>query len=301
MRESLLIGSTRRDFLKLSSMAGAGILAAQGFGGIDKVLAAPANEMKMGLVTYLWGQDWDLPTLIASCEKSGMLGVELRTQHAHGVEPSLTASERADVKKRFADSPVTCVGYGSNQEYHSPDPQELRKNIEGTFDLIKLCADIGATGVKVKPNNLPDDVPAEKTIEQIGVSLNEVGKYASDYGQLIRVEVHGRKTAELPVMKAIFDHVTEPNVKVCWNCNEQDLLPPGLASNFNLVKGWMGDTVHIRELNSGEYPYPELFKLFHSINYSGWFLLEARDAPADRVAAMKEQVEIFKRLVEESR
>lgn len=301
MRKSLLSGSTRRDFLKLSSMMGAGLLATQGFGGSDKVLAAPTDGMKMGLVTYLWGQDWDLPTLIESCEKSGMLGVELRTQHAHGVEPSLTAAERAEVRKRFADSPVTCVGYGSNQEYHSPDPKEVRKNIEGTFDLIKLCADIGATGVKVKPNNLPDEVPAEKTIEQIGISLNEVGKFARDYGQLIRVEVHGRKTAELPVMKAIFDHVTEPNVKVCWNCNEQDLLPPGLASNFNLVKGWMGDTVHIRELNSGEYPYPELFKLFHSINYSGWLLLEARDAPADRVAAMKEQVEIFERLVEESR
>ena len=44
--------------------------------------------MRFGLVTYLWGKDMDLPTLLDVCEKSGVLGVELRTQHAHGVEPN---------------------------------------------------------------------------------------------------------------------------------------------------------------------------------------------------------------------
>ena len=78
--------------------------------------------MKFGLVTYLWAQDWDLPTIISNCEKAGFLGVELRTQHAHKVETSLNAAQRTEVKKRFADSRVTCIGYGSNFEYHSPDP-----------------------------------------------------------------------------------------------------------------------------------------------------------------------------------
>lgn len=34
-------------------------------------------------------------------------------------------------------------------------------------------------------------------------------------------------------------------------------------------------------------------KLFSDMNYKGWILLEARTSPADRVAAMKEQLEIF--------
>jgi len=46
--------------------------------------------MRLGLVTYLWGKDFDLPTLLDVCEKSGALGVEVRTEHAHGVEPSLS-------------------------------------------------------------------------------------------------------------------------------------------------------------------------------------------------------------------
>jgi len=253
--------------------------------------------MRFGLVTYQWGRDWDLPTLIANCEKAGYEGLELSTEHAHKVESNLTPAQRADVKKRFAASKVKCIGYGSNFEYHSPDPKVLRDNIEKTKEYIILCHDIGATGIKVKPNDLPAGVPREKTIAQIGASLNEIGRFARDYNQLVRVEVHGNLTQEIPNMKAIFEHVTEPNVKVCWNCNDQDLLPPGLEGNFNMLKKWFGDTVHVRELNEGNYPYQELFKLFMGINYDGWILLEARTEPADRVAAMKEQIGIFKTMI----
>ncbi len=253
--------------------------------------------MKFGLVTYQWGRDWDLPTLIANCEKSGLLGVELRTEHAHKVEIDLSPAQRAEVKKRFNDSAVTCLGYGSNFEYHSPDPAELKKNIDGTKAYIRLCKDIGATGIKVKPNTLPAGVEKEKTITQIARSFDEVGKFAKDHGQLIRVEVHGRHTQEIPVMKAIFEQVTEPSVKICWNCNDEDLLPPGLEANFHAVKKWFGDTVHVRELNVGDYPYQQLMNLFTAIRYKGWILLEARTEVPDRVKAMQEQLAVFRQMI----
>ena len=28
--------------------------------------------MRFSLVTYMWGADWDLPTLIANCEAAGV-------------------------------------------------------------------------------------------------------------------------------------------------------------------------------------------------------------------------------------
>jgi sugar phosphate isomerase/epimerase len=284
---------SRRRFIQQGVFAGLSLAA------VNKLTAIPLpakDGMNFGLVTYMWGFDWDLPTLISNCEKTGYLGVELRTQHAHKVETALTASQRAEVKKRFDDSAVKCIGYGSNFEYHSPDPKQLRENIEQTKEYIRLCRDIGATGIKVKPNDIPGGVPEEKTIAQIAASLNEIGRYAIDYGQLVRVEVHGNHTQEIPNMKKIFDQVTEKNVKICWNCNDQDLLPPGLEGNFNALKKWFGDTVHIRELNVGDYPYQQLFDLFSGINYKGWILLEARTEPSDRIAAMKEQLALFNRM-----
>jgi len=289
---------SRRNFLQNSVVAGIGLSLIDPFSALA---VAKRAEIKLGLVTYLWAKDWDLPTLIANCEKTGYLGVELRCDHKHGVETNLSASERADVKKRFTDSPVTCLGYGANFEYHSPDQTILRKNIDQTKEYIKLCNDIGATGIKVKPNNLPKEVSKERTIDQIAASLNEVGRFAKDYGQLVRVEVHGELTQEIPNMKAIFEQVTENNVKMCWNCNDQDLLPPGLEANFNSVKKWFGDTVHVREFNVGEYPYQQLINLFTGIKYNGWILLEARTDPADKIAAMKEQLDIFNLMVSKAK
>jgi sugar phosphate isomerase/epimerase len=285
---------SRRIFIQRTLAAGIGLAAINNY---EPIMDSVNPGMRFGLVTYLWAQDWDLPTIIDNCEKTGFTGVELRTQHAHGVEISLNAAQRTEVKKRFAGSSVTCIGYGSNFEYHSPDPVVLRKNIDQTKEYIKLCKDIGATGIKVKPNDLPADVSKEKTTAQIAASLNEVGKFAQDFGQLVRVEVHGNLTQELTNMRAIFDQVTEPNVKICWNCNDQDIVPPGLEANFNLVKKWFGDTVHIRELNDGNYPYQQLFKLFAGMNYDGWILLEARTEPADKIAAMKEQLSLFNKMI----
>ena len=62
--------------------------------------------MQLGLVTYMWGADWDLQTLIKNCEETGFRGVELRSTHKHGVEVSLDKAARKDVAKQFAESPA---------------------------------------------------------------------------------------------------------------------------------------------------------------------------------------------------
>ncbi len=276
----------RREWI-VAALAGLG--TANAFSG--------ASRMRFGLVTYQWGKDMTLPVLLDACEKSGVLGVEVRTEHSHGVEPDLSKAQRAEVKKRFAGSPVELVGYGSNCEYHDADPAKVKANIELTKKYIDLMADCGGSGVKVKPNGFPQGVPREKTIEQIGKSLNVVGKYGAGMGQQIRVEVHGRGTSGLPVMKAIMDVADHPNVTVCWNSNDVDLEGDGLEHNFNLVKNRFGDTVHVRELNVGDYPYSRLFQLFLAMNYKGWILLEARTEPSDKVAALQEQRVLFEKLV----
>jgi sugar phosphate isomerase/epimerase len=255
-----------------------------------------ASTPKFGLVTYLWGQDMDLPTVIDACTKSGLGGVELRTEHKHGVEPSLTKAQRQEVRRRFADSPVTLVGYGSNAQFHENDPARLKANIELAKKYIQLMHDCGGSGVKVKPNSFVKDVPREKTIEQIGRALNEIAAYGQEYGQQIRVEVHGPGTSELPVMKAIFDVADHPNAAVCWNSNAEDLKGEGLEHNFHLVAQRFGKTAHVRELTGTDYPWAQLFGLFRSIRYDGWVLLEARGNPADKVAALIEQRQAFEKL-----
>ena len=167
--------------------------------------------LSFGLVTYMWGADWDVPTLVANCKKAQVLGVELRTTHAHKVEPAMNEQQRSDTQARFADAGVTIVGIGSNERYDNPDPAVVKKAIEATKDFIRLSHDIGGSGVKVKPDSFHKEVPHEKTIEQIGKALNELGEYASGFGQQIRLEVHGQ-CQELPTIKAIMDI---PRSRIC--------------------------------------------------------------------------------------
>ena len=125
-------------------------------------------KIRFGLVTYMWGADWDLPTLLKNCETAKTLGVELRTEHANRVEPNLNARQRREVRQRFANSPITLIGLGTNEAFHAVDGQLVKASIERSKAFIKLSHDVGGSGVKVKPNDLPKDVPQEKTIEQIG-------------------------------------------------------------------------------------------------------------------------------------
>jgi sugar phosphate isomerase/epimerase len=302
--------SSRRDFLKQSIRLGTAALATgvPAWGPLGEALApaatgsagTPGSKMTLGLVTYLWGQDWDLPTVIANCEKTNVLGVELRTEHKHGVEPSLSPQQRREVKKRFDDSPVTFVGPGTNQAYDDPDPAKLKRSIERTKAFVKLSHDCGGSGVKVKPNDLHKGIDPKKTIQQIGRSLNTVGKFAADYDQQIRLEVHG-SCGPLPIIKQIMDVADNRNVGVCWNCNGDELRPPGLEHYFNLVKDRFGATCHVRELNLGDYPYQELIRLLVKMDYAGWVLLECRTKPKDRIRALIEQREVFARMVATAR
>jgi len=286
----------RREFLQWAASGTAALAALPALSSAASAQEKPGSHIAFGLVTYMWGADWDVPTLLANCKKTNVLGVELRTTHKHGVEPNLDDKQREAVRKQFAAAGVTLVGIGSNERYDHPDPANLAKAIEATKDFIRLSHDIGGSGVKVKPDSFHKDIPREKTIEQIGKALNELGEYGSGFGQQIRLEVHGQ-CAELPTIKAILDVATNDNVYICWNSNPQDLLGDGLEKNFHLVRKRFGETVHIHELEGKAYPWQQFFDLLVKTNYAGWLLLEAGSKPADRVAALAEQRALFDKLL----
>src|SRR5260370_1385552 len=74
-----------------------GAIAATGASSLAKPPHAaawrkPARKMHLGLVTYNVAKDWDLDTILKNCKAAGIEGVEFRTTHAHGVEPSIDAA-----------------------------------------------------------------------------------------------------------------------------------------------------------------------------------------------------------------
>ena len=232
----------RRQFLKTATV-GLGALTVESGWSQQAAVPPKANftvgtpTMHLGLVTYNLAQDWDISTIIRNCEATRFEGVELRTTHAHKVEVNLSKAERAEVKRRFHDSQVQLMGLGSIFDYHTPDQAKLRKDIEATKEYIILAQDVGATGVKVRPNGLPKEVPVEATLAQIGRALGELGDFARDHGQVLRLEVHGSGTAFPPHIRTILDTANHPNVGACWNSNASDL--EGQGWDRHRAKTWV--------------------------------------------------------------
>lgn len=278
---------SRRDFLKTTALSASALVLPTAGVKADKKNAGKKGELHLGLVTYNIAKEWDVDTIIKNCTETEYEGAELRTTHAHKVELDLTAKQRREVKKKFEDSPVKLLTLGSTYEYHSNDPAELRKNIEGAKEYTILAKDVGASGIKVRPNGLMVDkgVPEEETLKQIGVSLNEVGKFAEDYGIQVRVEVHGPGTSSVPRMKKIMDYADCDNVIACWNCNKTDLEDGGFESNYNLLKSKI-KYVHMHDLSDEWYPYRRLFVLLKELGLDIYCCAEIQGS-SDPIRLMK--------------
>jgi len=296
----------RRSFFKQGIL---GLLGLQTLGAGERSgwsVAGKAGEtptgrtapgFKLGLVTYELAKDWDIETIIRNCEATGFEAVELRTTHRHGVEPSLAKGQRAEVRKKFEGSRVRLLSLGSTCEYHYADAAVVEKNIEETRRFCELASDVGARGVKVRPNGFVKGVPHETTLEQIGKALARCGDAARDLGVEIWLEVHGEETQLPSNIRCIMDVAQHPGVGVCWNSNDADVVDGSVVQNFELLKPWLRN-VHINELwrtlspwgtaagvppekaipgfpaYGRPYPWRELFSLLRSTGYDRYTLAE---------------------------
>jgi sugar phosphate isomerase/epimerase len=227
--------------------------------------------MRLGLVTYTVAKDWDIEKIITTLGPLGFEAVELRSTHAHGVEPGISADRIRQVRERFNAGDVRLLSLGSACEFQSPDEAVRRENIERARAFIELAHDLGCMGVKVRPNGLPEGVAEQTTIRRIGEALAECGAIGQRYGVEIWVEVHGRATQEPSRMRAVMDACGHEQVGVCWNCNPTDIKNGSLRESFDLLKDHIMN-VHLRDLY--EYPSRELFGLLKGIGYERYLLME---------------------------
>src|SRR5262245_52760112 len=211
----------RRGFLGAAGVATAGAAA---HAAAAEPVKPPALKFRLGIVTWNIAAAWDVPTILKVCRAVGLNAVELRTTHKHGVEPALTAQQRKDVRQRFADAGIDIWGCGTICEFHSPDPKVVQQNIDTCRDFIRLVADIGGKGVKVRPNGLPDKVPVARTLDQIGRALNTCGRMANDHDVEIWLEVHGRGTDDPARIRTIMERADHPRVGITWNSNPADVV-----------------------------------------------------------------------------
>jgi sugar phosphate isomerase/epimerase len=273
---------SRRNFLRTAAVsASAAMLPGYALASVkqkkDTVITLNKNPLKLGMMTYKLGMKWDIDTIIKNCTETKFEHVELRTTHAHGVEVTLSAAERAAVKKRFADAGIA-ISLASGFRYNSKDPAVLKKNIEGTKEYTLLAKDVGAIGVRVFGDNAND----EKLMKQLGEALAEVGEFGHSNGVDIRVCDDGPTVA---MVKKNIEASKSPYVYLNWNCPMSDMEGDGFEANFNSVKNLIKN-VHLRDLYN-EYPWRLFFSLLSKSGYKGYLDAEIPASDEDPIRFMK--------------
>lgn len=274
--------ATRRRFLTTSVLTGAAVALG---GQPSRSMAAEDRQggrrppLRLGLMTYRLGEKWDLDTIIKNLKETRWEHAELRTTHAHGVEVSLSKSERRDVRKKFEDAGLK-LSLASAFSYHWEDPARVRKNIEGTKEYTLLAEDIGALGIRVFPNAILVDkgIPEEKTLEQIAKAAAEAATFAADHGVEIRLANHGRGTNRVTRIRKIFDYADCKHLYMNWNCDGSDVEDPGFEANFRSVKDRIRN-IHLHDLTNEKYPYRKLFHLLREAEYPGFCDAEVGPSP----------------------
>jgi sugar phosphate isomerase/epimerase len=261
----------RRDFFLSTAAAGAALT------GLASAAPTAGPGFHLGCITYNTLKDFDVETIIRVLEGAGFEGVELRTGHKHGVEPSISQEERLKVRRRFEQSKIRLVSYGTTCRFQSPVAAERKQQVVIGKQFVDLAHDTGALGIKIQPMGFADGVSKEKTIQYFGDSLHELGDYGATKGVEIWMEVHGKGTSDPPVAAAIARAAAHRNVGVCWNSNPQDLTNGSVKESFELLKPWIR-SVHIHELSSDAYPYRELFSLLREMKFNRFTFAEVAES-----------------------
>lgn len=278
---------TRRNFLMRSAALTAALAAPLSFAQGTK-----KKGLRLGLTTYQIGSKWTIPELIEFLPRFGLFGVELRTdmKFAHGIELASGQAARSEAAKRFADSPVKLVGVACGERFDSPDADKLGKAVERTKELLRLCADLGAPGLRVFPNDFQKGVPEEKTLEQIAASLKRLAPVAASLGVELRLEAHG-SAGLLPHLATIAKAVDHPGLRLILNSDFRDTKGEGLAANLEKVAPLLAGTVHIHDLTAPNYTEAKFYEtqlaFLKRIGWDGFCMLEIGDKP-DNEARFKE-------------
>jgi sugar phosphate isomerase/epimerase len=233
--------------------------------------------MKLALLTYNLGRDFDLDELIRICEAYDYDGIEFRSGVGpHGVELSASAEERATIREKMAASRLQIAGIGTSCRFESLDDAERQAQIDEAKAFIDLSAEIGCPRIRVFGNKFPEGADRQVVVRNVGEALAEIAEHAAPTGVDVNLELHGDFSYWKYTLEAveIADHV---RVGVVYNCNVSEIAYGSIGQFLEPVAPYLRH-VHMHELEN-IFPYQLLFRWLKNIGYTGFCSVES-DTPS---------------------
>jgi sugar phosphate isomerase/epimerase len=195
--------------------------------------------------------DWTLSETVAGMKRHGFEGYEPRVEWGHraGVELTLSASDRAEVRKQFEDEglKICCIATGCR--FAMKEPEERAKNTETLKRYVDFAGDLGAPCIRVFGGAIP------------GGELYGVVKYAAEAirpaldqararGVTVLMETHDdwRRASQV---RAVIQELQHPAFAALWDIMHTQRVFETPEESFAILGP------HIRHLHLHEGRYSE--------------------------------------------
>ncbi len=235
--------------------------------------------MMLGAVTYNVLKDWDLETVITKLEQAGFEAVELRTAHAHGVEPKLTVPgtrprrARGSKNRRYA-----CSASAPPASY--PQPGSGRPPQEHRGDET-----LGRPGPRHRRlgRQGPPECPAEG---RSAADHHRPHRRGASRGRRLRrrprveiwLEVHGSEHLRPARLRRHHArHAPRLRRPACWNSIRRGGQRKH-SRRFRTAHGAWIRNVHINELADPRYPGGSCSRCCGVNRYERYTLMEAAES-----------------------
>lgn len=239
-----------------------------------------------------------LNDVLSTAKRYGYDSVELRldSKHAHGVEISLSAADRAQVRDTVVRSGITISCLATSCVF--ADPSKRDAMIADALQRIELAGDIGAPTMRVFGGVFPETMTREEAITGVVSSLKGLADTAAKNNVIVCLETHDSWCDPAHVAE-VLRRVDHPNIGANW-----DILHPirmklsTIEASFEALKPWIRH-MHIHDwkndalapIGTGIVDHKKAIALLKDIGYTGaasgeWINWESYDVHLPREIAV---------------
>ncbi|NLT42085.1 MAG: sugar phosphate isomerase/epimerase [Anaerolineae bacterium] len=258
--------------------------------------------------------DLTLEEGLAALSRHGYQGLEARVEwkHRSGIEASLTAAQRAEVRRKVEDAGLTVCAVATSVRAAEGDPEARAKHMRDLDGYIDLAADLGAQYVRTFGGPRPRDRELKYVVDYVVEAYSSVLDHAADRSVVVLMETHDDWSHSSEVA-AVVERVNHPNLKVLWDIMHPQRMMEKPAETFGVIGHLTrhlhahdgvypegGTRMEMRPLGEGVFDHATPLRLLDEAGFDGFFSVEVIHAPGsdhDAEGVLRQYSEAFRRIM----
>ncbi len=258
--------------------------------------------------------DMTLDEGLAALSRHGYQGLEPRVEwkHRSGIEASLSAAERREVRRKVEGAGLTVCAVATSVRAAEADPDARAKQMRDLDTYIDLAADLGAPYVRTFGGPRPRDRELKYVIDYVAAAYAGVLDHAADRGVVVLMETHDDWSHSSEVA-AVVERLGHPNFRVLWDIMHPQRMMEKPQETFGVIGHLTrhlhahdgiysdgGTRVEMRPLGTGVFDHATPLRLLDDAGFDGFFSVEVIHAPGsehDAEGVLRQYAEAFRAMM----